>query len=191
MELASVIALLIAVQSGSSAPVAPPIPPCATAGHSQFDFWVGEWDVYPNVPVDPKNGKTKNGKTLPLIAHSRIEKLYAGCAIRENWMPVGGTGGGSLNNYDPATKRWHQTWVGSAAGRVEFEGGLTGDRMVLTGFWAGVNGPGQDALIRMSYIPQPDGSVRQQGEQSTDHGLTWGPNFDFIYRKRTSPIPVK
>jgi hypothetical protein len=63
--------------------------------------------------------------------------------------------------------------------------------MVMTGIWAGINGPGQDALIRMSYTPQPDGSVRQHGEQSTDHGLTWSTNFDFIYRKRKEPIPAR
>jgi hypothetical protein len=56
--------------------------------------------------------------------------------------------------------------------------------MVLTGMWANVNGPNQDALIRMIYSPQTDGSVRQHGEQSIDHGLTWTTSFDFIYRKR-------
>jgi hypothetical protein len=161
-----------------SAPAAPPPPPCAMPEFSQFDFWVGEWDVFPNGAAQQ-------------VAHSRIEKLYAGCAIRENWMPLNGAGGGSLNSYDPATKRWHQTWIGASPGHVDFDGGFTGGKMVLTGMWVGVNGPGQDALIRMSYTPQPDGSVRQHGEQSTDHGLTWSTNFDFIYRKRKEPIPAK
>ncbi|MEQ1549719.1 hypothetical protein [Sphingorhabdus sp.] len=179
--------LLFALQSTSSAaPATPPPSPCAAPEFSQFDFWVGEWDVYPNVAVDPKNASK-----VPLIANSRIEKLYAGCAIRENWMPLKGQGGGSLNGYNPATKRWHQAWIGAAPGHVDFDGGFTGGKMVLTGMWAGVNGPGQDALIRMSYTLQPDGSVRQHGEQSTDHGLTWSTNFDFMYRKRKEPIPAK
>lgn len=54
--------------------------------------------------------------------------------------------------------------------------------MVLVGNWKGVNGPGKDAIIRMSYSKNADGSVRQLGEQSTDHGLSWQPNFDFTYR---------
>jgi hypothetical protein len=168
--------LLAAAQSTPSAP--PPPPPCAAEGHNQFDFWVGEWDVFPN-------GANQ------LIAHSKIEKLYNGCAIRENWMPLVGAGGGSLNAFDPASNRWHQTWIGSQPGRVEFDGGMAGNKMVLTGFWKGVNGPGQDALIRMSYTPQLDGSVRQHGEQSTDQGLTWSTNFDFIYKKRNEPIPAR
>jgi hypothetical protein len=41
----------------------------------------------------------------------------------------------------------------------------------------------------MTYTANPDGSVRQFGEASTDHGLTWQPNFDFTYRKSSSPPP--
>lgn len=159
-----------------SAP-APPPPACAAPIYNQFDFWVGDWDVYPNI---------KDPAKAPLIARSRIEKLYGGCAIRENWMPLKGTGGGSLNGPDPATGRWHQIWFDSSGGRVEFAGGRVDDAMVLTGFWRGVNGPGKDGLIRMTYTPLDANTVRQQGELSVDHGLTWQPNFDFIYR-RTKP----
>ena len=174
---------LTAFMSGPASAQTPPSPPSATAPpacagpqHRQFDFWLGHWDVYPT-------GKTK------IVAHSLIEKLYSGCTIRENWMPLGRSGGGSLNMYEPADKRWHQTWHDSSNSRVEFDGGLAGNKMILTGFWAGVNGPGQDALIRMSYTPNPDGSVRQHGEQSTDEGLTWQTNFDFTYKKSATARP--
>jgi hypothetical protein len=157
-----------------TAPSTPPPPPCAAPEYNEFDFWVGDWDVYPN-------GANQ------LVAHSKIEKLYSNCAVRENWMPLKGGTGGSLNSYDPATKSWHQTWIGSQPGHVEFAGGFTGGKMVLTGNWRNVNGPGQDALIRMTYSKNADGSVRQHGEQSTDHGLTWTNSFDFIYRKKALP----
>jgi hypothetical protein len=152
----------------------PPPPPCVAPEFDQFDFWVGDWDVYPNGANE-------------LVAHSKIEKLYNNCAVRENWMPLKGGAGGSLNGYDPASNIWHQTWIGSQPGRVEFTGGLTGGKMVLTGNWRNVNGPGQHALIRMSYSKNSDGSVRQHGEQSTDHGLTWTNSFDFIYRRKAVP----
>lgn len=169
------LAVLVAMQAAPT-PATPPKPPaCDSAAHAQFNFWVGEWDVYPNT-ADPAKA--------PQVARSTIERLYAGCAVRENWMPLKGPGGGSLNALDPATGRWHQTWIGSQPGRVEFDGGFNGTAMVLTGFWRGVNGPGQDALIRMTYTPHADGSVRQHGEQSTDHGLTWTTSFDLIYRPR-------
>ena len=171
--------LLLAQSAATPTPqaIVPPPPACATPGHAGFDFWVGEWDVYPNT-ADPAKA--------PLIAHSRIEKLYAGCAVRENWMPVKGTGGGSLNTFEPATGRWRQLWLDSQGGRVEFEGGVTGGKMVLTGFWRGVNGPGKDALVRMTYSEIDHNTVRQHGMLSTDQGLTWSESFDFIYRRAKS-----
>ncbi len=165
--------LLLFAQAGAAAPPAPP-PPCASAAHGAFDFWVGEWEVYPNL-TDPAKA--------PLIARSKIEKLYGGCAVRENWMPLKGGGGGSLNSYDAGSGRWHQSWIGSDGTRVEFEGGPAAGKMVLTGFWREVNGPGRDGLIRMTYTALDKNRVRQHGEISTDHGLTWSDNFDFIYRR--------
>ena len=161
-------ALLIAQASAAATPPPPP-PLCADEAHAAFDFWVGDWDVYPS------------GKDT-LVAHSRIERLYAGCAIRENWMPLKGGAGGSLSNLDPATGRWHQTWIGSAPGRVEFDGGPADGKMVLTGFWPRSGPKGEDGLTRMTYSKAADGSVRQFGEFSGDNGLTWQTTFDFIYR---------
>ena len=84
---------LAAVQTAT----APAPPACATAEHRQFDFWVGAWDVYPT-------------GTDQLVAHSLIERLYDGCVIRENWMPLAGAGadGGSLTSWVPAQGRWRQ-----------------------------------------------------------------------------------
>lgn len=157
-----------AVAAQTAAP-GPPPPACAGPEHRQFDFWVGRWDVY-------RTGDTK------LRAHSLIETLYGGCVIRENWMPLQGTGGGSLNHYDPNDGRWHQTWMDSTNSRVLFEGGLADGKMVLAGFWKNANGPGKDGLVRMTYSKLDGGAVRQFGEISTDHGLSWSPFFDFTYR---------
>lgn len=173
----SIIAPLLLLQSASAqsapAPTPTPAPPARCDGeeHSQFDFWVGEWNVYPN-------GSDQS------VGESRIEKLYNGCAIRENWMPQSGATGGSLSAFDPETGRWHQLWIGSSPGRVFFDGGAVEGKMVLTGFWKNGGGPGQDALVRMTYTANEDGSVRQHGEGSTDHGLSWQTSFDFIYRPK-------
>ena len=164
------IGIVAALLLAQAAPAAPPPPPaCTDPGFSAFDFWVGEWDVY------------QNGKDA-LVAHSRIEKLYAGCAIRENWMPLKGPGGGSLSDFEPTTGRWHQTWIGSAPGRVEFDGGSTDGKMVLTGWWPHSGPKGEDGLTRMTYSRVEGTAVRQFGEFSSDHGLTWQTTFDLIYR---------
>lgn len=144
-----------------------PASPCDAEEYRAFDFWVGEWDV------------TVNGFDQ-MVASSRIEKRGGGCAIQENWMPVQGGGGTSITSRDPDSGTWHQLWVGSVPGRVEFEGGIVGGNMVLTGYW-GADSNGVPQLVRMTYTPREDGSVRQHGEVSTDHGGSWAASFDFIY----------
>ncbi|MGI8706246.1 MAG: hypothetical protein ACR2JJ_10720 [Sphingomicrobium sp.] len=160
-----------AAATAQSSPPPPPPPACTSPEHRQFDFWVGDWDVY------------RTG-TDTLAGRNRIENIYGGCTIRENWMSVRGSGGGSLNMYDPVDKRWHQTWQDGSNARVEFDGGLSDGKMILMGYWHGVGGPGKDALVRMVYTPNADGTVRHLGEQSTDHGLTWTPGWDLTYKPR-------
>src|SRR3546814_19828657 len=58
------LALLQAASAGSAP--APQQPICDSEQHAAFDFWVGEWDVFPN-----REGAAK-------VADSRIERLYAG-----------------------------------------------------------------------------------------------------------------
>ena len=162
-------ALLLIAQASAAAAPTPPPPKCEGPDYAAFDFWVGEWDVYPAKGDKP-------------VAKSRIEKLYNGCAVRENWMPFSGASGGSLNGRDPATGRWHQTWIGSSPGPVHFEGGPAGGAMVLTGSWPGSGPNGENGLTRMTYSPLAGGAVRQHGEFSADEGKSWQTTFDFVYR---------
>jgi hypothetical protein len=152
-----------------AAPAAPPPPACVAPEYRQFDFWVGRWDVYPT-------------GTDQLVAHSLIENLYAGCAIRENWMPLPGQGGdgGSLNVWRPGEHRWRQTWTDAGNSLVDFYGGIEGGKMVLTGTRPGPNGA--EFLVRMEYSRNSDGSVRQVGSRSADHGQSWQPRYDYTYR---------
>ena len=174
--LIAISILTAGVPAASATQISPPAPTppsgCDTPESHQLDFWVGKWEVHPN-------GSDK------IIAHSLIEKKYSGCAVRENWMPLGKEltgGGGSLSGSDPRSRQWHQTWFDSAGSRAEFAGVFAEGRMAITGNWPNFAGPGKDALVRMMYQKQPDGQVRQWGESSTDGGRTWSKSFDFLYR---------
>jgi len=101
--------------------------------------------------------------------------------VRENWMPLKGGGGGSLNIYDSRDGKWHQAWVDAGGTRANFTGGMQGEAMVLAGEWAGSGPKGEDGITRMTYSRQPDGGVRQKGEFSSDGGRTWVPTFDLLY----------
>jgi hypothetical protein len=143
---------------------------CTSPESRQFDFWVGRWDVSFTAHLDK------------IVAHSLIEKLYAGCAIRENWSPLAGQqDGGSLSSFVPADPGWRQTWVDSGGATASFKGGWNGQAMVLTGLWPQPGHPNR--ITRMTYTPGADGSVRQFGETSDDGGATWAPSFDFTYRR--------
>ena len=167
------IALIFAAAGSASAQTASAGPAgCDTPESHQLDFWIGKWEVHPN-------GADK------IVAHSLIEKKYTGCAVRENWMPLGKEltgGGGSLSSYDLRSKKWRQAWVDSSGARVDLDGGFADGVMSITGNWANFAGPGKDALVRMNYQKQADGQVRQWAEASTDQGKTWKPAFDFLYR---------
>ncbi len=163
---------LVLAQASAATGLAQPPPPerCESPRYNAFDFWIGEWAVF------PKGKETQ-------VAESRIEKVSAGCAIRETWMPLRGGGGASLTAYDPADGAWHQLWIGETPGRVFFDGGPIDGAMVLTGYW-GKDEVGNPSLVRMTYDLQDDGSVRQHGEASSDHGLTWRDSFDLVYRRK-------
>ena len=168
-----IVALLLALQSTPSTPPKG----CDSAESRQWDFWVGSWEVRPR-------GADK------IIAHSLVEKRYSGCAIRENWMPVGrelAGGGGSLSLYDSGRHQWRQAWVDSSGTRVDLDGGYKDGVMTIIGNWANYIAPGKDALVAMHYQLQPDGEVRQWAEVSTDGGKSWSPGFDFLYRR--APLP--
>ena len=85
-------ALLIALApSPATAQSAPPAT-CAEGGrYADFDFWVGEWDVF--IP---------NGRQA---GTNRIEKVEQGCLLVEHWTGAGGSTGTSVNFYDPGRAR--------------------------------------------------------------------------------------
>jgi hypothetical protein len=153
-----------------TAPPPPPPAPCVSDNHRQFDFWVGSWDV------------TANGQPA---GHNEIELVHGDCALSENWVSAGGAfTGSSLNMYDQANDKWHQTWVDVTGTLLELDGAFIDGKMVLKGKRPG---PGDATTInRITWTPNEDGSVRQHWETSTD-GETWATAFDGLYVKTDAP----
>jgi hypothetical protein len=172
MRMALTIAFVLMLFQGATAQMTPAAPAhgCTSPESRQFDFWVGRWTV------------TSAAKVHVKVADSVIERLYAGCAIRENWKPLRAADmGGSLSSYVATEKAWRQTWVDASGSRVDFRGGWNGSAMVLIGVWP-VPGHARQ-LTRMTYTVQTDGKIRQRGETSDDRGVNWKPSFDLIYTR--------
>lgn len=144
--------------------------PCGNIGYSQFDFWIGDWEVFAR----------SSGE---LVGTNSIKKILGGCVLEENWAGVGGSVGKSFNTYDPGSDKWTQTWVDNSGSRFVFTGSLVSGNMLLEGKYLR---NGKESLFKLSFFPDPsDGSVRQLWEQSVDGGSTWIVIFDGIYRKKS------
>ena len=145
-----------------------PSAPCTDPAYRQFDFWLGEWEVF------------KPDGTL--AGTNRIEQEYAGCVLHERYATPGGYSGESLNMYDAARQVWHQTWVDNTGLLLQLDGRLVAGRMVLEGETPARDGPG--TRHRITWTPNPDGSVRQFWE-STDANGEWTVAFDGLYKRKS------
>jgi tetratricopeptide (TPR) repeat protein len=131
----------------------------------QFDFWVGDWEVF-----DTRGTRTGT---------SHVERSLDGCLIIENWEARLGDKGKSFNTYNPGTRKWQQYWVSSTGGVTFYEGELQDGSMR----YVGTNNPraGTPGPVRLTFTPLDGGRVRQFGEVSTDNGATWNVGYDFVY----------
>jgi hypothetical protein len=161
MNIRLMTGLLLALCAPTLA-AAPP-PACTDKLHHQFDFWIGDWQV------------SVQGMQ---VGTNRIDALLDGCALLENWVGAGGVRGHSLNFYDAARGKWHQTWVDSGGTSLLLDGQFKDGRMVLSS-----EKPGQNAADRITWTPNADGTVRQLWEHTDDGGKKWSVAFDGIYRR--------
>jgi hypothetical protein len=150
--------------------------PCTSDSiYRQFDFWIGEWEVY------GKNGKKAGDSKIDLILDS--------CIILENWKSantVSGVyyAGKSFNTYNSMTKQWQQTWVDNVGGTIEFlEGHYENNKMMFKTKPFPLN---KDTMAtrRLTFFNLEKDKVRQYGEISKDDNKTWAPEYDLEYRRK-------
>lgn len=147
---------------------AQPKPSCSDERSHQFDFWIGDWEVY--------SGDTLQG-------HNRIEPILDGCVLQENWVGAQGSAGSSFNFFNPQTGRWQQFWVWRNGTTLDLQGAFADGRMVLEG--QSQTRDGKTVQNRITWYDNDDGTVRQHWEVSPDSGETWSTAFDGLYRKKT------
>ena len=101
----------------------------------------------------------------------------------EHWTGSKGGTGQSFNFYDRRDRKWHQIWVANDGSSLFLTGGLTGNTLTLEGDTPQPDG--STVRNRISFRNNPDHTVRQLWETSSDNGSTWTPAFDGLYRKRS------
>ena len=132
----------------------------------EFDFWLGEWEVY-------------TYDTDTLVGYSHIMSEVDSVVVYENYRGANSRfQGKSLNKYNPATDLWEQFWVDNSGLSLSLAGKAEPGKMVLS------NAPGDagsQQYNRITWLALPDGSVRQTWESSQDSS-TWLVIFDGHFR---------
>jgi hypothetical protein len=148
--------------------------PCSRSEYRQFDFWIGEWEVF----------GLKGNKA----GDSRISIILDSCVILEEWTGTSNQGftytGKSFNSYNAATKQWQQTWTDNTGNTTEFLRGEGSDGKIV--YYADkVTGPdGKNFMRRLTFTKLSNDKVRQFGEMSNDGGATWITEYDLEYRRK-------
>lgn len=156
--------------SSSFAQKTKPAPPCSAEENRQFDFWIGDWEVYSNDKV---------------VGSNRVELILGSCVIQENWIGTGGSVGTSFNYYNPDKGTWNQLWVDNFGTNIHFEGNYADRKMTLHG--KGVSRQAETKGAPVYYIltfhNNEDGTVRQHWEASYNM-KEWKTLFDGLYKKK-------
>lgn len=163
--------LLVLLAAYTPASAQQPRSPCLTDPvYRQFDFWIGEWEVY-----------AKNGKKA---GDSRIELILDSCIILENWTSAsGGYAGKSFNTYNAASRQWQQTWVDNRGGSTEFLEGRYQDGKLIFQTKPFPHTKDTMAIRRLTFYNLLPDRVRQHGEISKDGARTWSTEYDLEYRR--------
>jgi tetratricopeptide (TPR) repeat protein len=144
------------------------IHPCMYSTEArQFDFWVGEWDVY-----NPQGRK---------VGSSVIQSFAAGCGVLENWTDGFGGTGKSINFYDPNEHKWYQYWMGQNGSPSRYSGVYKDGAIRYIGEPYTLNG--QKITPRLTFFNLDTNTVRQFAEKSDD-GKIWNTVYDFKYVRK-------
>jgi hypothetical protein len=139
---------------------------------NQFDFWLGEWEVY-----DLKGN---------IAGYSKITKILDNCVVLEEWTSATAQqglvfSGKSYNSYNAASKQWQQNWVDNTGGTTEYlTGYFENNAMHFKSRSFSLND--KLAVRKLTFYKLDNKKVRQHGEISFDDEKTWTTEYDLDYR---------
>ncbi|AVR44444.1 hypothetical protein C7S20_03750 [Christiangramia fulva] len=142
--------------------------PCCSSEHHEFDFWIGEWEVF-----NEKGDK---------IGENLVEALEDHCIISENWKGATGTSGKSFSYYDSKDQTWNQLWISNSGNILKLKGTASKGKMVLkSDLQESEKGKFYN---QVTWTKNPDGSVTQNWILLDENGKKIGKAFKGIYKKK-------
>ncbi len=137
--------------------------------YKEFDFWIGEWDVY------------KNG-TDSIVGRSTIERIIEGKVIKETYYSTTSKyHGTSLNKYNPQIDQWEQFWVDNSGLTLHIKGNLESGKMILQNEVLTDKGL---QLNKITWQKNDDNTVQQIWYQRSNKGEAWKEIFNGNYLKK-------
>jgi hypothetical protein len=141
--------------------------PCTAPAYHQFDFWIGDWDVF-DIASPSKQ-----------VARVHVDSILNGCVLREDYKATDGHAGESFSIFDATRQVWHQTWVTDHGRLLMIEGGMQDGAIILEG--TDRTSDGRDRRVRGVWKSAPDG-VHERALTSLDGGKSWTQWFDLLFR---------
>jgi hypothetical protein len=132
---------------------------------TQFDFWLGKWDV-----TWGEDNKGSN-HVLRIMDEKIIQENFDAPDLK----------GMSVSSYDPERKLWCQTWVDNSGTYLDFTGKFEDGKMTLV----------RDAIVRgeacrqrMVWYNIEAGQFDWNWERSDDGGQTWRTLWQIKYTRK-------
>ncbi|MGC2198366.1 MAG: nuclear transport factor 2 family protein [Terriglobales bacterium] len=144
---------------------------CLATEYHQWDFWIGDWDVF------------DADSPAKAVARVHVDRILDGCVLREDYQDTEGHQGQSFSIYDAGKKMWHQSWVTNRGQLLLLDGGLQGGNMALSA--TETTADGEAKQIRGVWKPI-EGGVRETAVTSMEGSKTWTPWFDLLFRPHAS-----
>jgi tetratricopeptide (TPR) repeat protein len=145
--------------------------PCiSNPQNHEFDFWIGEWDVYQT-------------NTNYQVGKEKVEQAAGQCMIIENWIDITQPNDGkSMNFINPKTQKWEQVWMGSGGVYLNYYNGVYKDGAMRFESDA-TDKAGNKTLFHFTFFNQGPKQLRQLLEQSVDGGINWTIVYDLTYKR--------
>ncbi|CAL2083456.1 hypothetical protein [Tenacibaculum sp. 190524A02b] len=143
--------------------------PCSSIEYSQFNFWIGKWNVY----------NTKG----ELIGINNIVKTPNACAIQENWESKSSKSKGtSYNYYNKKDNSWNQVWIDNSGFSLVLKGNFENEKMILkSDLITGEKGTYKNVI---EWKKNEDNSVTQTWNYTDEQGKIIKEVFKGIYKKQ-------
>jgi predicted enzyme related to lactoylglutathione lyase len=142
---------------------------CCNLTFHQFDFWLGEWEVF-----------NKQGIK---VGENEIISMQDSCVLQENWKSVGNTGT-SYNYFDKSDSTWNQIYIDNVGTILNLKGKFENQKMVLESEKIKSLRADFYYFNRITWQQDSLGNVSQTWDIVDDKGNILQVAFDGIYKKK-------